>query len=280
MSKRNEIIQIASGEVGYKEYSDNHTKYGEWFGMQDEWCAIFVSWLANQVGILNNLIPKQSYVPTMVSWFKNKGLFKSRGSLVSKGDIIFFDYNFNGTPDHVGIVEKIENGIITTIEGNKSKMVKRCTYNINNNGIFGFGIVKYTDDEVEPTPAPSTGKIATIQTTLNERYSCGLTVDNLFGPKTKAALVKALQKELGMPSTNIDGIFGPITKSYCLNIRYGATGNLVWLIQAMLVCKKYNIAVDSIFGNDTLNAIKNFQRASRITVDGIVGKNTFEKLFI
>lgn len=143
---RNKIIEIAKAEIGYKEYSDNHTKYGEWFGMQDEWCNIFVSWLANQVGILNTLIPKQAYVPTTVQWFKNKGLFKARGFYPNTGDIIFFDYNTNGITDHVGIVEKCEGGVITTIEGNKSKMVKRCTYNVNNAGIFGFGIVQYPEE--------------------------------------------------------------------------------------------------------------------------------------
>lgn len=144
---RNKIIEIAEKEIGYKEYSNNHTKYGEWFGVQDEWCAIFISWLANQVGVLDKLIPKQAYVPSMVSWYKNKGLFKARGYYPTTGDIIFFDYNSNGTSDHVGIVEKCENGNIYTIEGNKSQMVKRCMYNVNNAGIYGFGLVQYPQEE-------------------------------------------------------------------------------------------------------------------------------------
>ena len=45
---RNKIVQIAQKEVGYKEQGNNITKYGEWYGMQDEWCNIFTSWCANQ----------------------------------------------------------------------------------------------------------------------------------------------------------------------------------------------------------------------------------------
>lgn len=144
---RNKIVEIAQKEIGYKEYSNNHTKYGEWFGVQDEWCAIFISWLANQVGILDKLIPKQAYVPSMVTWFKNKGLFKARGYYPCVGDIIFFDYNLNGTADHVGIVQACDGLSIATIEGNKSKMVKRCMYDINNPSIYGFGLVQYPEEE-------------------------------------------------------------------------------------------------------------------------------------
>lgn len=279
---RNKIIEIAQKEVGYKEYSDNHTKYGEWFGVQDEWCAIFVSWLANQVGILNNLIPKQAYVPTMVQWFKNKSLFKARGYYPNVGDVIFFDYNANGTADHVGIVEKCENGIITTIEGNKSKMVKRCTYNVNNTGIYGFGLVQYSEENKEEKTVSEQGKVAQVQTYLNQKYNFSLAVDNIFGVKTKSALVKALQTEFNNSYNSglvVDGIFGVKTKSACRNIRSGARGAVVYLIQAMLVCKGYDLVLDGIFGNNTLNAVKDFQSKNGLTVDGIVGKNTFTKLF-
>lgn len=278
---RNKIIKIAKNEVGYREYSNNHTKYGEWFGVQDEWCAIFVSWLANQVGILDKLIPKQAYVPSMVSWYKNKSLFKARGYYPTTGDIIFFDYNLNGTSDHVGIVEKCENGNIYTIEGNKSQMVKRCVYNVNNAYIYGFGLVQYPEEEKETTTV-SQGLVAGVQEYLNKKYGFGLAVDNICGIKTKTALVKALQTEFNNTYNAklvVDGIFGVKTKSACPNVRLGANNAIVYLIQAMLICKGYNLVLDGIFGNNTLNAVRDFQSKNRLTVDGIVGINTFTKLF-
>ena len=145
MSKRDEIIKIANEQVGYKEYANNKTKYGEWYGVQGEWCDIFISWLANQVGILNILIPKEAYVPTTANWYKNKRLLKDKNYRPQKGDLILFDYNHNKTPDHIGIVDYVEGNVIHTIEGNKSKMVKKQQYAIGNSQIYGIAIVQYAD---------------------------------------------------------------------------------------------------------------------------------------
>lgn len=147
MSIRDEIVRIASEQVGYKEYANNQTKYGEWYGLQGEWCDIFISWLASQVGILDILIPKEAYVPTTAVWYKNKGLLKDKNYVPQKGDLILFDYNYNKTPDHIGIVEKVEGNVIHTIEGNKSKMVKRQQYAIGNSQIYGIAIVQYNDKQ-------------------------------------------------------------------------------------------------------------------------------------
>ena len=146
MSIRDEIVKIASDQVGYKEYSNNMTKYGEWYGLQGEWCDIFISWLANQVGILYSLIPKEAYVPNTAAWYKEKGLLKDKNYTPQKGDLILFDYNQNRVPDHIGIVEKVEGNVIHTIEGNKSKMVKRQAYAIGNSQIYGIAVVEYQED--------------------------------------------------------------------------------------------------------------------------------------
>ena len=50
-NQREDILKIARSQIGYKEVSNNWTKYGQWYGMQDDWCAIFVSWCANQAKI-------------------------------------------------------------------------------------------------------------------------------------------------------------------------------------------------------------------------------------
>lgn len=281
---RNKIIEIAQNEVGYREYSDNHTKYGEWFGVQDEWCNIFVSWACNQAEISTDIVPKQSYVPTTYNWFKNKKLFKARGTYTPlKGDIVLFDYNKNGTPDHIGFVENVANNKLITIEGNKSKQVMRCTYDLNNTSIYGYCVPNYTIyEENKEVTVSEQGKIAQVQTYLNQKYNFSLAVDNIFGTKTKSALVKALQTEFNNLYNSglvVDGIFGVKTKSACRNIKNGTRGNIIYLIQAMLICKGYDLVLDGIFGNNTLSAVKDFQSKNGLTVDGIVGKNTFTKLF-
>lgn len=135
-----------------------------------------------------------------------------------------------------------------------------------------------------PTPTPSGNTtIKYIQETLNNRYNTGLVVDGYYGNQTHKALVKGLQTELNKQydaGLVVDGIFGPATKSKCPNVRKGAQGNITWLIQACLYIKGYNTnGIDGIFGNGTYNAVYNFQKNNGLNADGIVGKNTFEKLF-
>lgn len=56
---RNKIVQVAISQIGYKEGKNNDTKYGNWYGLKNQpWCAMFVSWCANQAGIPANIIPK------------------------------------------------------------------------------------------------------------------------------------------------------------------------------------------------------------------------------
>lgn len=133
-----------------------------------------------------------------------------------------------------------------------------------------------------PTKPEVTGKIADIQRKLNERYGFNIAVDNLYGNETRTALVKALQAEYNKQFNAglvVDGIFGAKTKSACRNIKQGHSGNITWLIQAMLLCKGYTIDVDGIYGANTTATVKTMQSRNKLSVDGIAGKNTQEKLF-
>lgn len=126
------------------------------------------------------------------------------------------------------------------------------------------------------------GNVAKIQSTLNERYGLNIAVDSIYGNETKKALVKGLQTELNKQYRRglaVDGIFGTNTYNSCINVRKGAEGNITYLIQAMLVCHSFDIDADGIFGPATENAVKDFQSRNGLSVDGIVGKNTFNKLF-
>lgn len=126
------------------------------------------------------------------------------------------------------------------------------------------------------------GKIATIQAGLNNNYGYAIAVDDIYGNETRRALLKALQHELNVQfDRNLveDGIFGNNTYNASINVRKCATGSITTLIQSMLVCHGFDIAVDGIFGSATENAIKEFQRRNGLKDDGICGKNTFKALF-
>ena len=115
-----------------------------------------------------------------------------------------------------------------------------------------------------------TGKIADIQSTLNSKYGFNIAVDNIYGKETKKALVKALQTELNIQYTRgltVDGIFGNLTKNACISLRKGAKGNITWILQAMLVCKGYDISVDADFGSNTENAVRDYQIKNGLTTD-------------
>ena len=145
-----------------------------------------------------------------------------------------------------------------------------------------FPFAQIANETGESKPSKEKGKIATIQTSLNEKYGLNISVDNIYGNETKKALVKGLQTELNKQFGSklaVDGIFGTNTYNACINVRRGAEGNITWLIQSMLICKLFNINADGIFGSATESAIREFQKRNGLSQDGIVGKNTFSKLF-
>ena len=169
---------------------------------------------------------------------------------------------------------------ITTVQRHKDVCATSCP-----GDKFPFEEIANSEKKEEVISKPQEevkGKIAEIQKTLNERYGLNIGVDNIYGNETKRALVKGLQTELNKQygrRLSVDGIFGTNTYNACINVREGAKGNITWLIQAMLVCHSFDISVDGIFGNATKNAIKELQKRNGLSVDGICGKNTFNKLF-
>jgi N-acetylmuramoyl-L-alanine amidase len=129
----------------------------------------------------------------------------------------------------------------------------------------------------------ASGTIATIQLTLNNRYGLSISIDNLFGPESKTALIKGLQTELNKQfnrGLTVDGIFGPKTRAACVTVRQGARGNITWILQSILHCTGTSPgSIDGIFGPKTREAVRNFQRENNLQVDGIAGSQTFHMLF-
>ena len=170
---------------------------------------------------------------------------------------------------------------ITTVQAHRDVCATSCP-----GDKFPFDEIANFESSNEIIPQPQEnvqkGNVARIQAALNDRYGLNIAVDNIYGNETKKALVKGLQTELNKQFGSklvVDGIFGTNTYNACINVRKGAEGNITYLIQAMLICHSFDIEADGIFGNATENAVREFQKRNGLSVDGIVGKNTFNKLF-
>ena len=112
-----EIVTVALSQVGNVGGEPYWSWYG--FGSRVEWCACFVSWCANECGYIEaGVIPKFAGCVQGSQWFKDRGLWQDRNFEPSAGQIIFFDWEGDGVTDHVGIVERVENGTVYTVEGN------------------------------------------------------------------------------------------------------------------------------------------------------------------
>lgn len=136
-TSNSKLVNIALSQVG----NQGGTPYWSWYGYKErvEWCACFVSWCAYQSGDLNITIPKFSAVKDGIKYYQNKGLWRDKNYIPKTGDLIFFDWQQDGISDHVGIVKKVENNIIYTIEGNSNDQCKQNTYRIHHKVIYGYG---------------------------------------------------------------------------------------------------------------------------------------------
>lgn len=132
------IVQVALAQEG-----NGGDTYWRWYGFSSRvsWCACFVSWCGEQCGYLESgAMPKFSLCSDGVKWFQNKGQFKDGSYVPVAGDIIFFDRGDDGSIDHVGIVESVKKGNVNTVEGNSGDAVRKRSYPIGNNEIYGYGI--------------------------------------------------------------------------------------------------------------------------------------------
>lgn len=148
------LVKIATEEIGYREGANNDTKYGEWYNLNYEpWCAMFVSWCANQAGIGTDIIPKYCGCTAGRKWFIDKGLYQARESeyLPKAGDIVFYR-DTDETADistHTGIVYACDGTRVYTIEGNTSDMCAKRSYLLTSKYILGYGTPNYPDFEGE-----------------------------------------------------------------------------------------------------------------------------------
>ena len=144
-----EIVAVALSQVG----NVGGQPYWSWYGFNSrvEWCACFVSWCANECGYIDaGVIPKFAGCVGGSNWFKARGQWQDGSYEPRPGDLVFFDWDNKGSsgpqddvPDHVGIVERVENGVVYTVEGNTSDSCRQRSYNVGHYEIWGYGCPVY-----------------------------------------------------------------------------------------------------------------------------------------
>lgn len=141
------IADVARSQIG----NIGGEPYWRWYGFNSrvEWCACFVSWCANECGYIDaGVIPKYASCAIGSQWFKDRGLWQDGSYTPKSGDIIFFDWADengarDGVPDHTGIVDRVDENYIYTIEGNSSNTCRQNKYPIGSADIFGYGTPAY-----------------------------------------------------------------------------------------------------------------------------------------
>ena len=142
------IVTVALSQVG----NVGGEPYWSWYGFNSrvEWCACFVSWCFSECGYLDTgTAPKFAGCVGGVEWFRSHGQWADNSVNPSPGMIVFFDWNDpngasgpqDGEADHVGIVEKCENGIVYTIEGNSGDSCRQNQYPVGYYEILGYGVL-------------------------------------------------------------------------------------------------------------------------------------------
>ena len=132
------IVNIAKDQVG----NEGGQPYWSWYGFNSrvEWCACFVSWCLNQAGYSE---PKFAACQSQgIPWFRNNGQWANGNYKdLAPGDVIFFDWEGDGSADHVGIVIGTDGQRVYTVEGNSGDSCRIRDYDINSNVIMGYGLM-------------------------------------------------------------------------------------------------------------------------------------------
>ena len=136
------MVAVAQSQIG----SVGGEPYWSWWGLdyRVEWCAMFVSWCADQCGYLDSgVLPKMEGVLPFIDWFRERCQWQDCDYKPIPGDIIFFDWEGDGVANHVGIVEKVDGDFIYTIEGNTDDQCRENRYYLISTPIFGYGLPQY-----------------------------------------------------------------------------------------------------------------------------------------
>ncbi len=134
------VVDIAKAQVG----NVGGYPYWSWYGFNSrvEWCACFVSWCYNQMGKSE---PRFAACQSQgIPWFTSRGQWGDRGyENIAPGDAIFFDWDLDGSADHVGIVIGTDGSRVYTVEGNSGDACKVKSYSLDYACIKGYGLMNW-----------------------------------------------------------------------------------------------------------------------------------------
>ena len=140
---REAIVKAASREVG----NVGGEKFWRWYGFKSHvhWCACFTSYIAAECGCINSgVCPKSAVVSGWIDFYKKQHRWAGRNYIPHSGDFIIFDWEGDGEPDHIGIVESCDGKTVNTIEGNSRDVCKRKSYSRGSGLIYGYGCPNYS----------------------------------------------------------------------------------------------------------------------------------------
>lgn len=164
---RKDILAVAESQLGYMESTRNYwveeddvvkgyTRYGQWYGSPyGDWCAMFVSFCLHYAEVPETAMPLEAGCARWVKLLKEREQFLPAAEAVTQtgeflpaeGDLVFFDHDGDGISNHVGLVEKVRDGILHTIEGNAGNAVRRVEYELTDPVLMGYGLVPDQPEE-------------------------------------------------------------------------------------------------------------------------------------
>ena len=134
------VVDIAKSQVG----NVGGQPYWSWYGFTSrvEWCACFVSWCYGQMGLSE---PRFAACQSQgIPWFQSHGQWGVRDyANIAPGDAIFFDWDLDGSADHVGIVVGTDGSRVYTVEGNSGDACKIKSYSLTYECIKGYGLMNW-----------------------------------------------------------------------------------------------------------------------------------------
>lgn len=275
MATANKALSIAAKEVGYSRWDDpkQGTKYGRWYAKKTgssyfgtngvPYCAMFVAWVLAQAGQKCSGMPTASCT-TFLNGARKAGLVRSSKKSAKPGDAVIFDWDGDGSPDHVGFVEKNKGGYIQTIEGNTSSGSSGSQSN-------GGGVYRRTRDwgvVLAVIAIPYDGA---------DDDDEDLVVDGELGEKSNTKL----QKQLG---TKVDGIISSqekankslmpavVTPAWEFVSNPQGSQCIVQLQTGLNAVGGYGLKIDGIVGKKTITALQKWLRSLGYKKHGINGK--------
>jgi hypothetical protein len=283
--------KTSTGAVG----SGNYISVNKPYGLQGQaYCGTSLRYAFEQAGsTLLKGCTNPHYVPTLRQFMDKQGWRVTDNAKAQAGDIFVY-----GSDQHVGFVYTTYSGTtVITLEGNATvyATLAQAKASTAGSGSFeGIGFKKRVlgssfkiyrpvydaaaSSSTETSTATATGGVAEFQKWL------GVTMDGVYGSQTKKAAIKALQTALNKAYSaglSVDGIYGAKTKAAIAKhpVKSGATGDLVYVLQGLLYAAGFDPGdLDGAFGSNTLAAVKKFQAAKSLTVDGDAGADTFGAL--